>query len=33
VLVGTEETIRAAVQRPAARASGLGWRLWGGGFG
>jgi exodeoxyribonuclease V alpha subunit len=29
VLVGTEETIRAAVARPAARASGLGWRLWG----
>jgi exodeoxyribonuclease V alpha subunit len=30
VLVGTEETIRAAVARPAARASGLRWRLWGG---
>ncbi|MEA2287329.1 MAG: exodeoxyribonuclease alpha subunit [Solirubrobacteraceae bacterium] len=29
VLVGTEETIRAAVARPAARASGLRWRLWG----
>jgi exodeoxyribonuclease V alpha subunit len=29
VLVGTEETIRAGVGRPAARASGLRWRLWG----
>jgi len=28
VLVGTEETIRAAVDRPIARASGLGPRLW-----
>jgi exodeoxyribonuclease V alpha subunit len=28
VLAGTEETIRAAVTRPVARASGLGWRLW-----
>jgi exodeoxyribonuclease V alpha subunit len=27
VLVGTEETVRAAVARPVARASGLGWRL------
>jgi exodeoxyribonuclease V alpha subunit len=32
LLAGTEEAIRAAVGRPAARASGLGWRLWGGGF-
>ena len=30
ILVGTEETIRAAVERPVARASGLGQRLWGG---
>ena len=30
ILVGTEETVRAAVARPVARASGLGWRLWGG---
>ena len=29
VLAGTEETVRAAVARPAARASGLRWRLWG----
>jgi exodeoxyribonuclease V alpha subunit len=29
VLAGTEEAIRAAVGRPVARASGLGWRLWG----
>ncbi len=29
VLVGTEETIRAAVSRPVARASGLRGRLWG----
>jgi exodeoxyribonuclease V alpha subunit len=29
ILVGTEETIRAAVTRPVARASGLRWRLWG----
>jgi exodeoxyribonuclease V alpha subunit len=29
ILVGTEETIRAAVERPVARASGLGRRLWG----
>ena len=29
VLVGTEATVRAAVARPAARASGLRWRLWG----
>jgi exodeoxyribonuclease V alpha subunit len=28
ILAGTEETIRAAVARPVARASGLGWRLW-----
>jgi exodeoxyribonuclease V alpha subunit len=30
ILVGSEETIRAAVGRPVARASGLGERLWGG---
>jgi exodeoxyribonuclease V alpha subunit len=30
ILVGTEQTVRAAVARPVARASGLGWRLWGG---
>ncbi len=30
VVVGTEETVRAAVGRPVARASGLGGRLWGG---
>jgi exodeoxyribonuclease V alpha subunit len=29
ILVGTEEAVRAAVARPVARASGLGWRLWG----
>lgn len=29
ILAGTEETIRAAVDRPVARASGLRWRLWG----
>ena len=29
ILVGTGETIRAAVSRPIARASGLGERLWG----
>ncbi len=29
VLVGTEETVRAAVERPVARASGLRGRLWG----
>ena len=29
VLAGSEESIRAAVLRPVARASGLGWRLWG----
>jgi exodeoxyribonuclease V alpha subunit len=28
ILVGTEETIRAAVARPVSRASGLGLRLW-----
>jgi exodeoxyribonuclease V alpha subunit len=28
ILAGTEETIRAAVAKPLARASGLGWRLW-----
>ena len=28
ILVGTEETIRAAIARPAARASGLRERLW-----
>ena len=28
MLVGTEEAIRAAVTRPVARASGLGWRMW-----
>jgi exodeoxyribonuclease V alpha subunit len=30
ILAGTEETVRAAVARPVARASGLEWRLWGG---
>jgi exodeoxyribonuclease V alpha subunit len=30
VLAGSEETVRAAVSRPVARASGLKWRLWGG---
>jgi exodeoxyribonuclease V alpha subunit len=29
ILAGSEETIRAAVARPVARASGLRWRLWG----
>ncbi|MGO9954920.1 MAG: exodeoxyribonuclease V subunit alpha [Solirubrobacteraceae bacterium] len=29
ILTGTEEAVRAAVARPVARASGLGWRLWG----
>lgn len=29
ILAGTEETVRAAVGRPVARASGLGRRLWG----
>jgi exodeoxyribonuclease V alpha subunit len=29
ILVGTEETVRAAVDRPVARASGLARRLWG----
>jgi exodeoxyribonuclease V alpha subunit len=29
ILVGTEESVRAAVARPVARASGLGRRLWG----
>jgi exodeoxyribonuclease V alpha subunit len=28
-LLGTEESARTAVARPVARASGLGWRLWG----
>ncbi len=28
ILVGTEESLRAAVDRPVARASGLRWRLW-----
>src|SRR5205085_7894846 len=28
ILAGTEESVRAAVQRPAARASGLRQRLW-----
>jgi exodeoxyribonuclease V alpha subunit len=31
ILVGTEEAVRAAIARPVARASGLRWRLWGGG--
>jgi exodeoxyribonuclease V alpha subunit len=30
IVAGSEEAIRAAVARPVARASGLGWRLWGG---
>jgi exodeoxyribonuclease V alpha subunit len=30
ILVGTEATVRSAVGRPVARASGLGERLWGG---
>jgi exodeoxyribonuclease V alpha subunit len=29
ILIGTEETVRAAVERPVARASGLRERLWG----
>jgi exodeoxyribonuclease V alpha subunit len=29
ILAGTEDTIRAAIGRPVARASGLRWRLWG----
>jgi exodeoxyribonuclease V alpha subunit len=29
ILAGTEEAIRAAVERPIARASGLRGRLWG----
>jgi exodeoxyribonuclease V alpha subunit len=29
ILAGTEESVRAAVARPVARASGLGRRLWG----
>ncbi|MGH2870409.1 MAG: ATP-binding domain-containing protein, partial [Solirubrobacteraceae bacterium] len=29
IVAGTEATIRTAVQRPVARASGLRWRLWG----
>ena len=29
ILAGTEDSVRAAVQRPVARASGLGRRLWG----
>ncbi len=29
VVVGSEESVRAAVERPVARASGLGRRLWG----
>jgi exodeoxyribonuclease V alpha subunit len=28
IVAGTEETLRAAVSRPVARASGLRWRLW-----
>jgi exodeoxyribonuclease V alpha subunit len=31
ILAGTEESVRAAVSRSVARASGLRWRLWGGG--
>jgi exodeoxyribonuclease V alpha subunit len=31
IVVGPEDAVRAAVGRPVARASGLGWRLWGGG--
>jgi exodeoxyribonuclease V alpha subunit len=30
IVAGTEQSIRAAVERPIARASGLGPRLWGG---
>jgi exodeoxyribonuclease V alpha subunit len=29
IVAGTEQAIRAGVQRPVARASGLRWRLWG----
>jgi exodeoxyribonuclease V alpha subunit len=29
IIVGTAESVRAAVERPVARASGLRWRLWG----
>jgi exodeoxyribonuclease V alpha subunit len=29
ILVGAEESVRAAIARPMARASGLRWRLWG----
>jgi exodeoxyribonuclease V alpha subunit len=29
IVIGTEDMIRAAVERPIARASGLRWRLWG----
>ncbi len=29
IVVGTESALRTGVQRPVARASGLGWRLWG----
>ncbi|HEY3726817.1 MAG TPA: exodeoxyribonuclease V subunit alpha [Solirubrobacteraceae bacterium] len=29
IVAGTEEAVRAGVQRPVARASGLRWRLWG----
>jgi exodeoxyribonuclease V alpha subunit len=29
IVAGTEAAVRAAVARPVARASGLGWRLWG----
>jgi exodeoxyribonuclease V alpha subunit len=30
IVAGGEDAIRAAIARPVARASGLGWRLWGG---
>jgi len=33
ILAGTQATVRAAVARPVARASGLRWRLWGDGDG
>jgi exodeoxyribonuclease V alpha subunit len=29
ILVGTDDAVRAAIERPIARASGLRWRLWG----
>ncbi|MCA1705681.1 MAG: ATP-dependent RecD-like DNA helicase, partial [Actinobacteria bacterium] len=29
MVTGSEKAVRAAVGRPVARASGLGWRLWG----